>query len=108
MYGPAQPGTSGAVLYTAPTYDSNVTTPSATAVIKEILLCNTTGLTATVTLGINGVAAANQIIPTVSVAANDTKVISGLDTMLTQGDTINGMQGTANAITVTISGVEVQ
>ena len=103
-----QPGTGGSTLYTAPAYDSNVTTPSATAVVKEIILCNTTGLAATITLGINGVAAANQFIGTLTIAANDFKVISSLDTMLSAADTIQGLQGTANAITVTISGVEVQ
>jgi hypothetical protein len=96
------------VLYTAPAYDSNVTTPSATAIIKEILLANTTASPATVTLGINGTAAANQFIPTVTVAANDTKLISGMDTMLSGTDTLNGLQGTSGAITVTISGVEIQ
>lgn len=88
LCGPVQPGTGNGILYTAPAYDSNVTTPSATAIIKEILLANTTATAATVTLGIGGTAAANQFIPTVTVQPNDTKVIRNLDTMLGGGETI--------------------
>jgi hypothetical protein len=44
----------------------------------------------------------------VSVAANDTKIISGINTMIPAGGTLQASQGTAGALTVTVSGVEVQ
>lgn len=103
-----QPGTSATTLYTAPANTTNQPAPYATAMVKEIILANTTGTAATVTLGINGVAAANQFVPTLSVAANDTKIIGPLDTMLSAGDTLQALQGTSGAITVTVSGVEIQ
>lgn len=103
-----QPGTSATTLYTAPSASANVTAPSATAYIKEIIIANTTANAATITIGINGTAAANQIVPAVSVNGNDVKVLSGLNTAIPAGGTIQALQGTVSAITVTISGVEVQ
>lgn len=102
-----QPGTSVSTLYTAPTNTTANPSPGATAIIKEIVIANTTGNVATVTLGINGASAANQIVPTLSVGANDSKVLSGLNTMLNSGDTLQGLQGTSGSITLTISGIEV-
>jgi hypothetical protein len=107
-----QPGTTVSTLYTAPAASSNVTSPSATAYIKEIILANTTGAAATVTLylvpsgGTAGVA--NMIVPALSINANDAKVLAGLNTFIPAGATIQGVQGTSGAITVTISGMEVQ
>jgi len=103
-----QPGTTATTLYTAPANTTNQPSPYATAIIKEILICNTTSSAATITIGINGTAAANQIVGTLSVAGNDTKILTGIDTCLSAGDTIQALQGTASAITLLISGVEVQ
>jgi hypothetical protein len=102
-----QPGTTATTLYTAPTADSNVTSPSATAIVEEIILTNTTATAATITIGINGTAAADLIIAATSIAANDVKILTGMRTNLSSGDTLQGLQGTSGAITVTISGSEV-
>ncbi|MCL8207180.1 MAG: hypothetical protein K6V97_03780 [Actinomycetia bacterium] len=107
-----QPGTSAATLYTAPASDANVPSPYATAILNEIVLCNTTSSAATITLYVvpsGGTAgAATAIISGFSVAAKDTVVLTGLRTAIPPSGTIQGVQGTANAITVTISGAEVQ
>lgn len=103
-----QPGTTGATVYTAPAQSTNQVAPYATSIVKSILICNTTASAATITVGINGVAAANQIIGTLSIPANDTLPMSMEDVFLSASDTIQALQGTAGAITLTISGVEVQ
>jgi len=103
-----QPGTSATTLYTAPANNANVPAPYATAMIKEIIACNTTSSAATVIIGINGTAAANQIIGTTSIAGNDSKVLSELTTAVPAGGTIQALQGTSGAITLTISGIEIQ
>lgn len=95
---------SSAVLYTAPAQTANVTAPSATAYIKEIIIANNTATAATVTITI-GTAA---ILTAVSIAANDTKIMSGLNTMIPAGLTLSALSGTASALTLYISGVEVQ
>jgi hypothetical protein len=80
---------------------------NTTTILKSIVMTNTTGTAATVTIGINGTAAANQIVPAVSVGANDTKIVDGVNIILNTGDTLQALQGTASAITLTISGAEV-
>lgn len=95
--------TAGTVLYTAPAASSNVTSPSATAYVKEIILSNTTTGALTATVNVNGVA----ILSGVSIAANDTKVLSGLSTALNAGSTITG-SASATGINCVVSGTEVQ
>lgn len=96
-----QPGTAETTLYTVPA--------SVSTIIKEIILCNTTSTAATISIsavpsgGTAGVA--NRIIAGFSVAANDTKTVP-LSTVLNTGDFLSALQGTASAITVTTSGVE--
>lgn len=98
LYGPAQPGTSTGVLYTVP--------GATTAVVKQILVANTTAGAATITIGINGTADADVILSEVSIAANETYT---LDTSipLAAAETIDGLQGTSGALTVTIVGYEI-
>ena len=103
-----QPGTTVGTLYTAPAASANVTSPSATAYITEIVIANTTASAATISLYIGGSAAANAILSGLSIAANDTKILTGLKTAIPAGATIQALQGTAAAITLTLSGVEVQ
>ncbi len=91
------------VLYTAPALNTNVTTPSSTAYVKEIVIANTTGGAINVTIGVNGVA----ILGAVPVAANDTKIIGGMNTMVNAGATVTG-GASATGVNVVISGVEVQ
>lgn len=95
--------TSSATLYTAPSANANVTSPSSTAYIKEIVLVNTTASALTVTLNVNGVA----YMTALSIGANDTKVLSGLNTMMNAGATITGLASVAGC-NVIISGTEVQ
>lgn len=96
-----QPGTAETTLYTVPA--------STSTIVKEIILTNTTTTVAAASISAvpsGGTAgAANRIIAGFSIAANDTKIVP-LSTVLNTGDFLSGLQGTASAITVTISGVE--
>lgn len=97
-----QPGTAIGTLYTVPA--------STNTIIKNIMLCNTTAIDATLTIhfvpsaGTAGVT--NKVISTYTVKANDTVVID-LSAVLSAGDTVQALQGTASAITTYLSGVEV-
>jgi hypothetical protein len=105
--------TTVATYYTAPAASMNVTSPSATAYIKEIILANSSASSAAVTLyvvpsgGTVGGAYGNMILPAVTVNNNDTKILSGLNLMMPAGATIQAVCNTASAINMTISGVEV-
>jgi hypothetical protein len=92
-----QPGTTDAALYTAPA--------STDVKVTSIVICNTTNTAATLTLNVRtgAVGAANRILSAFSVAANDTVTLE-TPVMLTAADVISGLQGTASALTVTISG----
>ncbi|UNO48060.1 hypothetical protein [Alicyclobacillus acidoterrestris] len=107
-------------LYTAPAASSNVTSTtagtsgssgsagSATAYVKEIVLSNnmSSSVTASITIGPNS---SNQypFIPNVTINGFDTKIISGLNTMLPANSVIQGFASAAG-IYCTISGVEIQ
>ena len=98
IYGPAQPGTTNATLYTVPA--------ATTVVVRNIHICNTSGSAATISLAINGTAAtaANCWLSALSIPANGSYDWSGF-LHLSTTDTIQSLQGTASALTVTISGV---
>lgn len=94
-----QPGTTDTLLYTA---------PAAGAVVRNIHVANITGLPATITLGLNtgaAMVAAEHFLSAVTIPPNGTYDWSGF-AVLTGSETIRGLQGTASALTVTISGVE--
>lgn len=91
------------VLYAAPALNTNVTTPSSTAYVKEIIVANTTAAVVNVTITVNGVA----VLGAVPIVAYDTKIIGGLNTMLNAGTTITG-GASATGVNVVVSGVEVQ
>lgn len=107
-----QPGTTNATLFTAPANTANVTSPSATAYVTELVIANTTATAATITLylvpsgGTAGVG--NALMESFSVAPNNTQYLSDLKTFMPAGSTLQGLQGTAGAITVTASGAVVQ
>lgn len=103
-----QPGTSVGTIYTAPANTSNQLSPYATSIIKTITITNTTSSVANVTVGINGVAAANQIVPNVSIPANDTVMMNFDHLYLSASDTVQALQGSTGAITVYVGVVEVQ
>lgn len=94
-----QPGTTDTLLYTA---------PATGAVVRSIHVANTTTSAATVTIGLNtgaAIVAAEHFLSAFSVPANGAFDWSGF-AVLDANETIRGLQGTASALTVTISGVE--
>lgn len=97
VYGPAQPTGSNTTLYTS---------TGVTTAIRNIHICNTTTLDATISLAINGTSAtaANCILFAFTVPGSGSYDWSGF-MWLASGDTIQGLQGTASALTVTISGI---
>lgn len=96
------PGTSNGTLYTAP--GSTNTTPAA--VVRNIHVCNTTTTAATLTLALNGTSAtaANCFLKAFAVPPNGL-LVENLNIVLNETDTIQALQGTADALTVLISGV---
>lgn len=81
---------------------TSATLAMATAmIVKEVTLANTSGTEATVTILFDG----TEVIAGKKIPPNDT-VIYRLSSVLEAGDLITGSQGTAGAIAVTISGVE--
>lgn len=97
-------GTLSSTLYTAPAASANVVSPSATAYIKEIIIANTTGSAATVTLTVAGV----TILGALSVGANDTKVLGGLNIMIPASNVVTALASVASTINLYVSGVEIQ
>lgn len=94
-----QPGTTATTLYTV---------PAATDVkVTEVVFCNTSGATATVTLSAiasGGTAGAtNRLFNALDVASNETVVVE-LATYLTAAGFLSAQQSTSGAITVTVSG----
>ncbi len=100
-----QPPTTLTTEYTAPANTSNVPAPNATAVITEITLCNNSSAQATVQIVAGGV---NLLAAAYSMSAGQTVILGDLKTTLKAGETIQVQQGTASAISITISGMEVQ
>lgn len=73
----------------------------------QVLLSNESGTAATVTLGKNGTGAGTLFVPTVSILPNTVETLDlGVGLVLEAGDTIDGFQGSAGAITVFIGAVE--
>lgn len=70
--------------------------------VTEIIVANTTASATAVTITIGG----QKVVPGKSIPANDAIIIS-LRTELSNGDTITGVAGTANAIDVKISGIKI-
>jgi hypothetical protein len=95
-----QPGTSDAALVSAIT---------GNRIVKQIIMANTTSSAADLTINMvpnpgTTSSAANQIVPDVTIPAN-TVITLDLTLVMNVSDAIRGLQGTASAITVTISGV---
>jgi hypothetical protein len=98
VYGPAQPGTTNGTLYTVP--------GATTATLRNIHIANTTASAATISLAINGTAAtaANCFLSGLSIPANGSYDWSGFLVLATT-DTLQGLQGTTGALTVTVSAI---
>jgi hypothetical protein len=88
------PSTSSETLFTSPA--------STKTIVKCIVIGNTTTSVATITLGFAGI----NLITAYQVDANDTVTID-LSLVLEAAETITGLQGTASALHVHMSGVEV-
>ncbi len=88
------PGTTSATLYTTPA--------STTTILKNVVLSNTTATAAVVTISVAG----KNIVSGYTIQPNDTVVID-LSLVLSAADTITGVQATASAVNVFLSGVEV-
>lgn len=88
------PPTSNGTLYTTPA--------STKAIIKMITMCNTTTSSATITLKAGGTTFVNAY----SISANNTVILTDVG-ILEATELIEGLQGTLNAISVWISGMEV-
>lgn len=102
LYPTGFPSISGTVLYTVPT--------SSTIILKNIVLTNTTSSEATITVHVvqsgGSAAPSNAILYSHGITARG---VSTLDcSIVMSGDAfIVGVNGTNNAITVTLSGVEI-
>lgn len=96
-----QPAAAVGILYTTPAGQKTL--------VRTIAVTNTTAAVATLTLHLvdNGGApsAANALVYALPVQPNSIVVIE-VKQVLSAGDTIRGLQGTAAALTIHISGVE--
>lgn len=79
-------------------------TAAHTYTIKHISLVNTTAAAITITLGIGGVAAANQILPATSIDAGGSAEFDGL-LILTGTETLQA-NASATGVTITVSGLD--
>lgn len=85
-----------------------MTNSSVYGIIKNIVFCNTTASSATVTIGLSASgstdAAAKRLFSAVSIPANTT-VSFDCSVVLDPNYRMYGLQGTSGAITVSVSGV---
>lgn len=102
-----QPATTVGSLFTAPAYISggNVSDPSSTMYITEILAVNSSGGVADAQVYMGGTAASN-LIAWIHFDDNDTYRLE-LKTMMPAAAVVYGVQSVSGAITLTISGAAV-
>lgn len=83
------------------------TVPGATnAIIRSIVLVNTTGSSVTVSLFTDGSAAANKILDTYTIPANTRVSLNDVITLAAAG-AIWGVCSAATAVTMSIFGLEI-
>lgn len=83
------------------------TVPGATsAIVRSIILVNTSGSPVTVSLFVNGAAANNKILDTYSIPAN-TRIELNAVLTLAATNTIQAVASTAAVVTMTVSGLEI-
>ena len=83
------------------------TVPGATqAIVRSIVLVNTSGSPVTVSLFVNGAAASNKILDSYSIPANTRVELNGIIT-LAATNTIQGVAGTAAVVTMSVFGLEI-
>jgi hypothetical protein len=101
VYGPAAMATSAAIIHTSPS------SPATATIIKQILLCNTTGAVQTATLYVAAVGAvsdAKTIFKAISLDSSETLILN-LVLVLAAGEIISGFASNAG-VTITINGIE--
>ena len=98
LAGPTQLGTTTTTLCTV--------TAGHTFIVKQIIICNTDTVDRTVTLAIGSAAtAANRIMSTLPIGANDVMVWDTALVLLTT-ETLQGLSDTASKITITAVGID--
>src|SRR3990172_4979360 len=97
FYGPAQPAGSAGTLFTV--------TTSHSYHVSSITVANTTAVAATITVSIGTDAAGTRILDAVEVPGHDVLMLNGY-WFMASAEIMQGWQGTASALTVTISGVD--
>lgn len=93
-----QPGTSVATVYTAPA--------STQVIVKHMRAVNTSGSTTTIALYQDGSAAANQILPPLTLGAGEWAEFDGA-ILIDAAGTLQAIAGAATAITLTVYGLEI-
>ena len=82
-----------------------------TAIIKTIVLCNTTGVAATVRVFVDNDGTtydqSTALLYDVSIAANETLTLDSFMAMSTASGHLAYRTGTANAITISVFGAEI-
>lgn len=97
LYGPAALTTSAATKYTVPA--------STTAIIKRIMVCNTSSNSGTFTASIGSDAAGTRLYNTIPIAGNATWIDDCWQVMATTE--ILQAYGSATTLTLTVYGVEI-
>jgi hypothetical protein len=97
LYGPAQPTTIAATLYTVPTAKKTT--------LELIHVVNTTASIATITLSIGADAVATRLLSAFSIPANGILTLPGTWSMIA-AEVIQGLQGTSGALTIVLNGTE--
>ena len=98
LFGPALLTNSAADKYTVPS--------STTAIIKNIIVNNTSGSAATFTLSIGADAAGTELFTAVSIAANTTVVYS-VWIVMAAAEKIQALSGTTSVLNLTLNGIEI-
>jgi len=97
--------------FVAPTSETTQYTVPASffAILKNIVVANTTGLTQTINLSVvpsgGAAGAANRILPGISILGNSVFTMD-LSTVMAAGDFVSASASAASSLTVTVSGVE--
>ncbi len=96
LAGPTQLGTSTSALFTVPS--------SHQYVVKQFILCNTSGVSQTVTIAVGSAAtAANRIVSSLVIEASETIVVD-LALPLDASETLQGLASLASVVSVTVNG----
>lgn len=96
IVGPTLLTNSSATLYTVP--------GSTQAIVRSIIIANTSGSAATARVSIGVDAAGTRIIPDISIPANSMFEWSGF-LVMAAAETLRGESGTTNVLAISVNGV---